>query len=114
MLLLDFTKDKSVVATVNYNKAKGLAKKVSIKKVMQSASSETIVQTSNVNTITSSHMEKLGQSNEMFANLQEMTNKQVEKYTGLLPEYRYFKQWGNRKEMANRMCKQRRTTAPTR
>ena len=28
-------------------------------------------------------MEKLGQCNEMFAKLQEMTNKHVEKYTGI-------------------------------
>ena len=33
-------------------------------------------------------MEKLGQCNEMFAKLQEMTNKHIEKYTGLFPEYR--------------------------
>ena len=41
------------------------------------------VTTSNVNKIANSLVEKLGQCNEMFAKLQEMTNKQVEKYTSL-------------------------------
>ena len=53
-------------------------------------------------------MEKLGQCNEMFAKLQETTNKHVEKYTGLFPEYRNLKlreKWNKR---SNRMRKQRR------
>ena len=40
-----------------------------------------------VNRIANSLMEKLGQCNEMFAKLQEMTNKHVEKYTVVFPEY---------------------------
>ena len=83
------------------------AKKASHKKVEQSASSDTIVQKSNVNRIANNLMEKLGQCNEMFAKLQEMTNKQVEKYTGSLPEYRSFKQREKSKQMANKMRKQR-------
>jgi len=47
--------------------------------------------TRNVNKIANSLIEKLGQCNERFAKLQEMTNKQVEKYTGLFPEYRNLK-----------------------
>ena len=37
-------------------------------------------------------MEKLGQFNKMFAKLKEMTNKQVEKYSGLFTENLNFKQ----------------------
>jgi len=47
--------------------------------------------TRNVNKIANSLIEKLGQCNERFAKLQEMTNKQVEKYTGLFPDYRNLK-----------------------
>ena len=90
------------------------AKKASHKKVEQSASSDTIVQTSNVNRIANNLMEKLGQCNEMFAKLQEMTNKQVEKYTGSLPEYRSFKQREKGKQMANKMRKKRRKNTRTR
>ena len=58
-------------------------------------------------------MEKLGQCDEMFAKLQEITNKQVEKYTGSLPEYSSFKQREKGKQMANRMRKQRRKNTRT-
>ena len=68
---------------------------------------------SNVDRIANNLMEKLGQCNEMFAKLQEMTNKQVEKYTGSLPEYRSFKRREKGKQMANRMRKQRRKNTCT-
>lgn len=51
-------------------------------------------------------MEKFGQCNEMFGKLQEMTNKHVEKNTGLFPEYRKPREKGNK--ISNRMRKQRR------
>ena len=60
------------------------------KRVVQSKSSLQ-ADTTNVNRIGNSLMEKLSQCNEMFAKLQEMTNEQVEKYTGLFPEYRNIK-----------------------
>ena len=52
-------------------------------------------------------MEKLGQCNEMFAKLQEMTNKHVEKYTVLFPEYRNIKPREKGNKISNRMRKQR-------
>ena len=53
-------------------------------------------------------MENHGQRNEMFAKLQEMTNKHVEKYTGLFSEYRNLKPRERGKKISNRMRKQRR------
>ena len=53
-------------------------------------------------------MENHGQSNEMFAKLQEITNKHVEKYTGLFPEYRNLKPRDRGNKISNRMRKQRR------
>ena len=59
---------------------------------MESAHSQNTVTTSNVNRIANGLMEKLGQRNEMFATMQEMTNKQVKKYTGLFTRNCYLKQ----------------------
>ena len=59
---------------------------------MQLAHSQNTVTMSNVNRIANGLMEKLGQCNEMFEKLQEMANKQVEKYTGLFTENHYLKQ----------------------
>ena len=44
----------------------------------------------------------------MFAKLQEMTNKHVEKYTRLFPEYRNIKPMEKGNKISNRMRKQRR------
>ena len=73
---------------------------------MQSESSQTD-EITNANRIGHSLMEKLGQCNEMFAKLQEMTNNHVEKYTGIFPEYCNLKQRQKGNKISNRMCKQR-------
>ena len=59
-------------------------------------------------------MEKLGQCNEMFAKLQEMTNKHVEKYTGIFPECRNLKQREKGNKISNRKRKQRRKSTHSR
>jgi len=61
--------------------------------------------TANVNRIANSLMEKLGQCNGMFAKLLEMTNKHVEKYTGVFPEYHKFKPREKGNKLSNRLCK---------
>ena len=63
--------------------------------------------TTNVNRIANSLMEKLGQCNEMFAKLQEMTNKHVEKYTVLYPEYCNLRPRERGNKISNRTHKQR-------
>ena len=60
-------------------------------------------------------MEKLGQCNEMFAKLQEMTKKKhVENYTGLFPDYRNLKPRDKGNKISSRMRKQRRKNKRTR
>ena len=80
---------------------------------MLSETSQTAEATT-VNWITNSVMEKLGQCNEMFAKLQEMTNKHVEKYTGIFPEYRNLKQREKGNKISNRKRKQRRKSTRSR
>ena len=92
MLSLASTKYKSLASKVSYNTAKGQNFQITAKnkRVVQSEFSHR-ADTINVNRIANSSMEKLGQCNEIFAKLQETTNKHVEKYTGLFPEYRNLK-----------------------
>ena len=59
---------------------------------MQLAYSQNTVTASNVNRIANGLMEKLGQCNEMFENLQEWQIKRFQKYTGLLTENGNHKQ----------------------
>ena len=74
------------------------------KRVVQSESSLT-AETTNANRIANSLIEKLGQWNGMFAKLLEMTNKHVEKYPGLFPEYHNLKQWEKGNKISNRLHK---------
>ena len=78
------------------------ARKTSKRKVMQLVHSQNTVTTSNVNRIANRLMEKLGQSNEMFEKLQEMANKQVEKYTGLFTENNKQRYKGKQKLISNK------------
>ena len=87
--------------------AKTCARNCKNKRVEQSECSLQAYPT-NVNRIANILMEKLGQCNEMFAKLQEMTNKHVEKYTGLFPEYRNLKPREKGNKISKSMCKQRR------
>ena len=50
----------------------------------------------------------------MVAALQEMTNKQVEKYTGLFTGNRYLKQRYKGKQILNKMSKQSQKNTHTR
>ena len=81
---------------------------------MQLTHSQNTVTTSNINRIANGLMEKLGQCNKMFEKLQEMANKQVEKYTGLFTENRNHKQRYEGKQILNKMCKQRQKNTCTR
>lgn len=74
------------------------------KRVVQSESSLR-AETTNANRMANSLIEKLGQCNGMFAKLLEMTNKHVEKYPGLFPEYHNLKQWEKGNKISNRLHK---------
>ena len=80
---------------------------------MQSESSQR-ADTTNVNRIANSLMQKFNQCNEMFAKLQEMTNNHVEKYTGLFPECHNLKPRQKGNKISKKMCKQRHKTTCSR
>ena len=115
MISLASTKDKWLASKGSYNEAKGqnFQTKLLETRVVQSESSQR-ADTTNVNRIANSLMEKLSQCNEMFPKLQEMTNKHVEKYTGLFPEYRNLKPREKGNKISNRMLKQRRKNTRSR
>ena len=80
MLSLASTEYKSLASKVSYSTAKGQNFQITAKNKRVRVQSEFShrADTTNVNRIANSLMEKLGQCNEMFTKLQETTNKHVE------------------------------------